>query len=520
MASDDDRMDPSLDAAAAPPSEPVVVATTYARRGRRRKLIFLGLLLLLLALLAYSVYYFEANRRLPLPQIVGASSGLQAPQYLYSITGEAPNALVAPIGIGIGRNGLVYVVDSGASTIKVFNTAGTFLYKFNAIDDGENKKLKSPIHLALDANDNVWVTDRRLKSLYVFDSAGKFLRTVVPNNDPAFIWAPLGVNVDASGDVFVTDVLGATLQRVVVLDSKGAIKAVFGKAGQVIDAKAGEGDLSYPNGVVVSPGIGDARELFIADSNNRRIQVFSPSGKFKRIIMSQGTPRGITLDAKKRLYIVDVLSHQVDIFSTTGEHLTTFGSSGVGPGLFQYPEDLALDTRGRIYISDRANDQVQVWGFAVAEIPGVTKVTSSQLPWCLAPLPLLLLPLLLRRRRFVVTPDFIEAMVVAELVPSMVSRRWRWIIPEEAHLQFVGRVVDGVDLGALIEPEPYSRSDATDLAAKLSIPLERAGMLAMAKRYKTLCTEDSEFARLAVLLGIDVYDRAAFLERFVEKRRR
>jgi hypothetical protein len=45
-------------------------------------------------------------------------------------------------------------------------------------------------------------------------------------------------------------------------------------------------------------------------------------------------------------------------------------------------------------------------------------------------------------------------------------------------------------------------------------------MLAMAKRYKTLCTEDSEFARLAVLLGIDVYDRAAFLERFVEKRRR
>ncbi|MDO8915520.1 MAG: 6-bladed beta-propeller [Coriobacteriia bacterium] len=519
MASDDERIEPYADGEVAPVSEPVATATGYAARRRRRKLIILGILLLLLALLAYTVYYFDANRRLPLPQLVPASSGVTAPQYLYSITGVAPNALSAPIGVAVGRNGRVYVVDTRASVIKVFNTTGTFLYRFNAIADGKNTRLNSPAHIALDANDNVFVTDRRLMRLYMFDQNGKYLRSIVPDSDSNFVWSPLGITVDVNGDIYVTDVPSTTTHRILVLDKTGKIKTTFGKGGEVTDAKTGQGDFAFPNGLFVSSGTGDARDLYIADSNNRRIQVFSPSGTFKRLIISEGTPRGIVVDSRKQLYIVDVLSHQVDIFSTDGKHLTTFGSSGVGPGQFQYPEDIALDARGRIYISDRANDQVQVWGFPEAEIPGVTKVTPKQLPWCLAPLPLLLLPFLFRRRRFVVTPDFVEGMVVAERVPSMVSRRWRWIIPEEAHTPFVGRVVDGVDLGALIEPEPYSRSDATDLAAKLGIPLEKAGLLAMAKRYKTLCTEDPEVSRLAVLLGIDVYDRTTFLKRFVEGRR-
>jgi hypothetical protein len=117
----------------------------------------------------------------------------------------------------------------------------------------------------------------------------------------------------------------------------------------------------------------------------------------------------------------------------------------------------------------------------------------------------------------VVTQDFVEGMVLAELVPKMVNRRWRWIVPEAIHPLFVGRVVDGVDLGDLLEPQPYSYSDANALAGKLGIPIERAGVLAMSKRVRTLCTEDPELARLAVLLDIDVYDRAAFVQRFIER---
>jgi hypothetical protein len=309
------------------------------------------------------------------------------------------------------------------------------------------------------------------------------------------------------------------LHRVLIFDNSGKLKRQYGEAGQVQDARQNPGMLSYPNGVVVSSGTGNERDVFVADSNNRRIQVFAPDGTFKRIIATEGTPRGIALDSKKQLYVVDVLSHQVDIFSSAGQRLATFGENGFGPGQFQYPEDLAIDGRDRIYVSDRENNQIQVWGFRKADIPGITRIAPGRWGWCFAPLPLLLIPLFLRRRRFVVTQDFVEGMVVAEMVPKMVNRRWRWIVPEAVHPAFVGRMVDGVDLGELLEPWPYSHSDASALAAKLGIAIERAGVLAMAKRARTLCTEDPELARLAVLLDIDVYDHGAFVQRFIERRR-
>jgi DNA-binding beta-propeller fold protein YncE len=500
-------------------SEPIVIARGSAERARRRKLAIFALLLLVVALLAYTAYYFDQNRRFPIPTIVPASVGIEPPQYLYSIGGAGAGALSKPIGVAVSPDNRVYVVDFVKREIKAYTTEGAFLFAFNKIDDGADKALRNPVHLAIDAQNNVWVTDRRLKSVYVFDRNGKFLRKFLPNNDAAFEWSPFGITVDAAGDVYICDVPGVQVHRILVFDKAGRLKTMFGQAGQVLDAKASPGTLSYPNGIAISSGTGNIRDLYVADSNNRRVQVFSPDGTFRKIIATEGTPRGIALDSKKQLYVVDVLSHQIDIFAASGQRLATFGENGFGPGQFQYPEDLAVDGRDRIYISDRENNQVQVWGFRKAEIPGITKIAPGQWGWCLLPLPLLLLPLLLRKRRFVATQDFVEGMVVAELVPKMVNRGWRWIVPESIHAAFVGRVIDGVNLGDLLEPQPYSYSDANALATKLGIPIDRAGVLAMAKRARTLCTEDSELARLAVLLDIDVYDRVAFVQRFIERRK-
>jgi len=501
-------------------SEPVRIASGVAERTRRRRIALLALLILVLALLAYSVYYFQQNRRLPIPRVVSpAQNTVEPPQYLYSITGSGGNALTRPIGVAVGTGNRVYVADTGMRQIKVFQDGGAYLFAFSAIKDGSDTALRNPVHLAADPAGNIWVTDRRLKSVYVFSPEGKFLRKFVPNGDPAFEWSPFGITIDAKGDVYITDIPGVEVHRVLVFDSTGKLKEQFGKAGQVPDAKVDPGLFSYPNGLVVGPGTGSTRDVFVADSNNRRVQVFAPDGTFRRIIATEGTPRGIAVNDKRQLFVVDVLSHQIDMFSTTGQHLANFGGNGFGPGQFQYPEDIALDASGKIYISDRENNQVQVWGFPKAEIPGVTKIAPGQWGWCFAPLPLLLLPLLLRRRRFMATADFVEGMIAAEMVPQMRNRRWRWLIAEAEHPAFVGRVVDGVDLGDLLEPEPYSYSDASALATKLGIERDRAGILAIAKRTHTLCTEDPELARLAVLLDVDAYDHAAFVARFVQRRR-
>ena len=258
--------------------------------------------------------------------------------------------------------------------------------------------------------------------------------------------------------------------------------------------------------------------MFVADGNNRRVQIFHPDGSFVRIIKTSGTPRGLALDAQGRLYVVDALSHRVDIFTEQGVLLTTFGENGVGPGQFNFPNDIVVDGAGRILVVDRDNNQVQVWGFGVADIPGITKVSSGNWWPILLPLPLLVLPFLLRRKRFVVTPDFVEGMIVADLVGKMVQGRWRWVMAEDAAAGFKGRVIEGVDLGEMLHGEPYSDTDAAQIKGRFVTTLQVAGLLAMAKRYKVLCTEDVGLARLAAPLGIDVYDRATWLEKFAKKR--
>jgi sugar lactone lactonase YvrE len=521
MSSDDMSDIPvSEQAPVAEESTAVRIASGEAERARQRKLAMIALLLLVLAMLAYTVYYFSQNRRLPLPQPVADATVLDPPQYLYSISGTDNRGLNKPVGLAVGRNGRAYAVDTVTRSVKAFTVEGSFLFAFNQIDDGANKVLANPVHLATDPAGNIWVTDRTLDGIYIFDADGKFLRKFAPGGDPLFDYAPLGVFVDANGYAYVTEVPAPDVHRVLVFDDKGELKSTFGQGGQSADANASPGLFSFPNGIVVTPGTGPARYVYIGDSNNRRVQVYTPEGSFRRIIPTEGTPRGLAMDSEDRLYVANVLTHQVDIYSTVGQRLATFGESGIGPGQFQYPEDVAIDANGRIYVTDRANNQIQVWGFPKAEIPGITKIEPGKWWLCLLPLPLLLIPLFFRKRRFVVTEDFVEGMITAEMVPQMVRRRWRWLIAEAAHPTFVGRMVDGVDLGQLLEPEPFSHSDAKALAERLGVALERAGVLALAKRTRVLCTEDAELGRLAVLLGVDAYDRAAFVRRFVERARR
>jgi hypothetical protein len=108
-------------------------------------------------------------------------------------------------------------------------------------------------------------------------------------------------------------------------------------------------------------------------------------------------------------------------------------------------------------------------------------------------------------------------MIAADLVGAMAQGRWRWVMTERDAATYEGRVVDGVDLGELLHGEPHSDADAGQIKERFAVAIERAGVLAMAKHYRVLCTEDIELARIAAALGTDVYDRASWLQQFAKK---
>ena len=342
-------------------------------------------------------------------------------------------------------------------------TRGRYLFSFKKTSEGN---LVNPVHLAVKGNE-VWVSDRRYRTIFIFDLEGKYLRKYEPEGGKDFTWTPLAFSFDTTGALRATDVGETDKHRLLYFSVDESLTASVGKTGQALTLSENPGDFLFPNGVAVAKN-GD---VYVSDGDNRRVQVFDSNAGFVRFVDTSGVPRGMAIDDKQRLYVADALAHTIDVYTLKGTRLTAFGERGFGPGQFNYPNDIAIDRRGRIYISDRENDQVQVWGWPVAEPPADRVAPSPFSPWCLLPLLLLPLLLLLRRKvRIVVTPEFVAGLERFEEIAAVAeSKRLKLIAPVEDRAVYEGREVEGVVLTELLTFEEYSESDAQSLVDRYRI---------------------------------------------------
>jgi hypothetical protein len=76
-------------------------------------------------------------------------------------------------------------------------------------------------------------------------------------------------------------------------------------------------------------------------------------------------PQGVAVNNEtEKLYVVDAGNNQVDVFSSAGAFLTSFGSSGSGAGQFKAPGDIVVDndlaspSHGAVYVFDAGNNRV------------------------------------------------------------------------------------------------------------------------------------------------------------------
>jgi len=481
----------------------------------RRRLLLLVLLLLTLLLLGYLTYYYIQNRRLPsLGLATMTSEYIAPPNYLYSIAGHGASQMLRPVGVGVAADGRVYVVDFGNRRVSVFTNAGKYLFSFSKTADGT---LINPVHLVIKGNE-VWVSERYHRTIYIFDAEGNYLRKFTPKNEQ-LKWTPLAFSFDASGALRVTDVGQTNLHRLLYFSADGSRTVSVGHTAQVKSLQESPGAFMFPNGVAIAAN-GD---VYVSDGDNRRVQVFDSAGKFVRFIDTSGVPRGIAIDSKERLYVADALAHTIAVYDLKGKYLTQFGTRGFGPGQFNYPNDVTIDKGGRIYISDRENDQVQVWGWPAVSLP---KVVPPKGPWlwlaaAACCIPLLLIPLLLlarRKIRIVVTPDFMDGLEAAQEIKA-VSERSKLVLvaPMEDRTLYEGRTVEGVDLGALLRFEEYSESDAQSLMDRLKTSKRFAMLIAMALRAKALATTDNDLRLAAMVAEVRVVDVEEFRELYMKR---
>jgi hypothetical protein len=109
--------------------------------------------------------------------------------------------------------------------------------------------------------------------------------------------------------------------------------------------------------------------IYIADRENRRIQVFSPEGRFEAqwVNLSRAAAVHISKGENQLVYVGEYfaadpeacktamrLGPRVSILETSGKLLARLGEhpSGDEPGRFYAPHAVATDSRGDIYVAE------------------------------------------------------------------------------------------------------------------------------------------------------------------------
>jgi DNA-binding beta-propeller fold protein YncE len=195
--------------------------------------------------------------------------------------------------------------------------------------EGRTWGATSAVDIAKDGT-SIWVAERcgdnscvgsSLDPILEFDAGGNLIGSF----GAGLLLSPHGIAVDPEGNVWVTDCActGASLR-----DSTGRGHQVFkfspeGKLLMTLGTKGGAKDPGYfyqPNDVLVAPN-GD---IFVAEGHGRgadRVLKFSPDGKL----------------------------------------IKAWGRRGTGPGEFNQPHALAMDSRGRLFVGDRSNNRIQIF---------------------------------------------------------------------------------------------------------------------------------------------------------------
>ena len=72
-------------------------------------------------------------------------------------------------------------------------------------------------------------------------------------------------------------------------------------------------------------------------------------------------PRGVAIDGRGRVYVTDTGNKQVMIYDREGKFLSKFGSVGLGPGEFDEPVGIAVFADQYLAVADTWNQRVQVF---------------------------------------------------------------------------------------------------------------------------------------------------------------
>jgi hypothetical protein len=160
-----------------------------------------------------------------------------------------------PTAVVVSIHGDIFIVDAEYKRIVKFNSLFEPQLSFGDFDGGRGA-LHEPVSIFIDRKDRVFVSDAAAAKILIFDYFGNFISEI----ESPVLSRPAGLSLDEFGNLFVADVAKS---QILVFDEQGSLILSFGSPGDKFGA------FNEPHDVCVH-----GNRLYVADSNNHRIQVF------------------------------------------------------------------------------------------------------------------------------------------------------------------------------------------------------------------------------------------------------
>ena len=161
---------------------------------------------------------------------------------------------------------------------------------------------------------------------------------------------PIAMAIGPNGNVYVTDLHPS----VTVVDAFGAHVTRWGAPG----AGDGQFDFGGPDTNHASIAVGPDGRVYVSDSQNARVQVFGPTGRYIRQFGKPGTgdgefiwPFDLSADAAGNVYVLDDEARNLQKFSPTGRFIWKVDRSN-RPDMTGHGHDANIDSEGRIVVGN------------------------------------------------------------------------------------------------------------------------------------------------------------------------
>ena len=290
-----------------------------------------------------------------------------------------------PRDVGVDSSGDVYVADNGNGRVVELTNAGQYLNKWKSLPTGAAAPIGITVSNTtaslpnLPAGQRVYVSDGSQNEITVWSTSGTYISTIT-STGACVLNRMRDATADAAGNVYVANYESDDILEYSWNGTAWTCANSWGGQG------SGNGQFMNPYGVTVGTdpfidGGKPGEAIYVADSNNDRIQEFTPSGTYVAQVGEAGTDsqpgtftqlRRVAVDAGGDIWGADLWGYRVEEFvpSYVGgveqyTYAETIPNPVVPPGdtstsVYNQVRGIAFDSSGDAVSMDTVNQRVVV----------------------------------------------------------------------------------------------------------------------------------------------------------------